>query len=120
VVPRVQPPGLALGRPEQPAATPDHGPAGGAGIRPTRTRRRPRCRPDPRGRRRGPCARARREREEELGLVPAEAYWRLIAPYLIFGGPGGSCVRICPQICPRGRIWEVLCGAHSPGLQGLR
>jgi hypothetical protein len=60
------------------------------------------------------------EREEELGLVAVEAYWRLIAPYLIFGGPGGSCVRICPQICPRGRIWEILCGAHSAGLQGLR
>ena len=28
--------------------------------------------------------------EEEVGLVPAEPYRGLIAPYLIFGGPGGS------------------------------
>lgn len=59
------------------------------------------------------------EREEEVGLVPAEPYWRLIAPYFIFGGPGGSCVRICSQICPRGRIWAILRGANSCALQGI-
>ena len=53
------------------------------------------------------------EREVELGLVPAEPYRGLIATR-ICRGPGGSCRRICPRICPRGRFWAIVVESEIP------
>jgi hypothetical protein len=58
------------------------------------------------------------ELEVQLGLV-AEAPYRGLIAGLFAGGPGGNCVRICPQICPLLEDRLVRINARSPICRGF-